>query len=220
MGNTINTLKSVTSVKAARQTPQQKPAKPKSKPTPSTSRFLLHFAQRHPFICLFVTWGAMLYFGWLAISGLTYTNPAPLETPQPEPVAEAPQPFKIDRPATSFGLLAVVAGSCAVTSALLARQLRPVKSAPRNAAKRVVIEPKQELRYSQGQSRSPVSSRRPLNPPATKPIPKAQAGIAKKPVAKPPARPPVVTVLSEEDSPFEMRDPSLAEMMDIRQRRA
>jgi hypothetical protein len=88
--------------------------------------------------------------------------------------------------------------------------LRPVKSAPRNAVKRAVIESK----------RSRVSSRRPVSNPATKPIPKAQASMTKKPVAKPPARPPVITVLSEEDSPFEMQDPSLAEMMDIRQRRA
>jgi hypothetical protein len=212
MGNSSNTLQSVTRPRSVRHPSHQKAVKPKSPPKRSTSRFLLHFAQRHPFICLFATWGAILYFGWLAAKGLSYTNPAPLEPPKPEVTAKAPQPaFRIDTPATSFGLLAIVAGSCAVTSVLLAKQLRPVKSTPKTPVKRVVIQPKP------ARSRSTSSSRRPPMPipQANMPAPPTRRTAA---TAKPiPQARPVTTVLRvEEDSPFEMHDPSLAEMMDIR----
>lgn len=215
MGNTVNTLQSVTPLTTARHA-KQKPTKPKSKATKSTPRILFHFVQRHPIILLFAVWGVVIYFGWLAIAGLTYINPAPVEAPKPEAITEAPKPFRIDRPASSFGLLAVVAGSCAVTSVLLARQLRPVKPAPRTSAKRVVIDPKpkRELRSRQERSRSSANSRK--STPPIKPVTMSPAQAIAKPAPKPPVRPPVVTVLPPEDSPFEMSDPSLAEMMDIR----
>lgn len=199
MGNTLKPLQPIPPSKLAKPSPRQAVAKPK--PRRSMSRWLLHFAQRHPFLCLFATWGVILYFGWLGVSGLTYTNSAPLESP---PAAAAPKPFKIAKPATSFGLLAVVAGSCTVTSVVLARKLRPAKSGAHLPAKRVAIAPKPQ------RSRPAVGSR-------PRPAPNARATA--KPARKSAAHPPV-TVLSPEDRAFEMRDPSLAEMMDIRQRRA
>lgn len=104
-------------------------------------RILLHLTQRHPILFWTGAWLGMVFVSWLAIWGLTYTNPAPLEVaekPQPE-VVEKKQPeteVQPRTPATSFGLLAAVAISCAATSVLLARQLSPVKPAPRRFTKR------------------------------------------------------------------------------------
>ncbi len=149
----------------------------------------------------------MMFFGWLAITGLTYINPAPLEvaTPPSPEVSESPSPFRIDKPATSFGILAIVAITCATSSVFLARRLRPVKPAPRRVIKRT--QPTETVRSQK--DRKPINS---AIPPANlKPAPTAIA-------AKPKARPPAVTLLSaEEENPLEMGDTNLAEMLDIRQ---
>lgn len=212
MGNPSNTLKSVTRPHPVRQSARQKAVKPPSTAKRSTSRFLLHFAQRHPFICLFATWGAILYFGWLAARGLTYTNSAPLETPKPQATAKAPQANShIPTPASSFGLLAIVAGSCALTSVVLAKQLRPVKSSPKTPARSVVIQPKPVKSHDMTSSRRP---RMPI-PQANLPTPPTrQAAATAKATFKRSTPPPIH--LSEQENALEMQDPSLAEMLDIR----
>lgn len=151
----------------------------------------------------------MLFFGWLAIKGLTYINPASLEVAEsPKPEAAA-QPFKIDKPTSSIGLLAIVAASCAATSIMVARQLRPVKPAPRRALKRAQTAPAKEARSL---NRNPQPACRPSNLKPT-PAQSAPAAIA----SKSPAHPSIVTVLSVEDeNPLEIGDATLAEMMDIR----
>lgn len=115
---------------------------PQASPGKATGlRILLHLTQRHPILFWTGAWLGMVFVSWLAIWGLTYTNPAPLEVtekPQPE-VVEKKQPateVQPRTPATSFSLLAAVAISCAATSVLLARQLSPVKPAPRRFTKR------------------------------------------------------------------------------------
>jgi hypothetical protein len=212
MGNPSNTLKSVTRPQPARQSARQKAVKSQSTTKRSTSRFLLHFAQRHPFICLFAAWGAILYFGWLAARGLTYTNSAPLEAPKPQATATAPQSDShIETPATSVGLLAIVAGSCALTSVVLAKRLRPVKSTPKTPVRRVAIQPKPaKARETTRSSRPPMSI-----PQANLPTPPTRqaAATAKAPIKQ---QQPTPTRIAEEESPFEMQDPSLAEMLDIR----
>ncbi len=98
-------------------------------------RFLLFLAQRYPMLLWTGAWLVLVLVSWLAIAGLTYTNPDPLvvESPQPETAVQPAQPqpeFQPRKPATSLGLIVGVVGICAVTSGLLARQLRPVKPAP------------------------------------------------------------------------------------------
>ena len=189
---------------------------------PSGFRFLLHFAQRHPFLCLLAVWSSTLLFGWLAISGLTYISPTPVEvagSPKPE-ATETVQPFGIDTPATSIGLLAIVAASCAVTSVFVARKLRPVKPAPRRALKRT-----QPTEARSSRSLSPrslvVAPGQSRNPHASTPKPTSAGSIPPVIVpviaARPQTRPPSFTVLSiADENPLEMDDVTLAEMMDIR----
>ncbi|MBW4442910.1 MAG: hypothetical protein KME10_17060 [Plectolyngbya sp. WJT66-NPBG17] len=202
MGNRIIPLKTVAAPRSPNRSTERKSHTKLSHAKPSGLRFLLHFAQRHPFICLLAVWSSFLFFGWLAVSGLTYTNPAPVEVAQ-SPVAESkpPSPFEFSKPANTFGLLAIVTASCAVTSVLLARQLRPVKPAPRRAVKR-----------QSAPTPATVRSTRPRQS-----IEKPPANVKTAIVPKPPTRPSVVTVIIEDENPLEMGDATLADLLDIRQ---
>ncbi|BAU12275.1 hypothetical protein LEP3755_28040 [Leptolyngbya sp. NIES-3755] len=179
------------------------------KPSANSTAFhlLLHLASRHPFLCLFTVWSSFLFFGWLAISGLTYINPAPLEGAE-SPKPEVQTPFELSKPINTFGLVLLVTSSCAITSMLLAKQLRPVKSTPRRVVKRQAPPTRETVR-----SRPPVRSNRP-------PIAQQARAIAKsapKPEVIPPPARPVVTVLpAEDDSPIQVSF-TLADMLDIRQ---
>ncbi len=198
MGNRTLPLQNVTAPRSTKRTIDRKPT-----PKHSSLRFLLHFVQRHPFICLLAVWSSFLFFGWLAITGLTYINPAPLEvvaTPQPSAESQPTTPFELSKPANTFGLLAIVTVTCAASSVLLARQLRPVKPAPRRAIKRQPAPTMEALRSP----RSPKPIAKP-HPPTVKPT------IAVKP------RPPVVAVLTEDETPLEIGNATLADMLDIRQ---
>ncbi|GAP95804.1 hypothetical protein [Leptolyngbya sp. NIES-2104] len=195
---------------ATRSNTRSTPRKPSAKLT--AFHLLLHIAKRHPFFCLFAVWGSFLFFGWLAVSGLTYTNPAPLEVAQsPKPEAQA-APFQLSKPVNTFGLVMLVTASCAVTSVLLAKQLRPVKPASRRVVRRQAAPTRETVR-----SRQPVQSPRP-------PIAQQARSIAnatpRPEVILPPALSrPVVTVLpAEDDTPIEIDDFTLADMLDIRQR--
>lgn len=108
--------------------------KPTAKP-PSSLQLLMHFARQHPFISLFAVWIAFLFFGWLAIKGLTYTNPAPLEVIEaPQPAAESPTHSA--GASSAIGLLAIVVVTCATSSILISRRLRPAPASPRRIVKR------------------------------------------------------------------------------------
>jgi hypothetical protein len=212
MGNRTLPLKPVSPNQSIKQKPTQ-PKPTQQKPTQkkpiakkqSGFRLLLHLLQRHPLLSLVVVWGSIIYFGWLAISGLTYTNPAPLEVVEsPQPAVS--QPVEMDKPATSLGMLAIVAVSCAAGSVMLARQLRPAKPEPRRGVKQVP--PPDKVR-----SRPPRPLNSKLKPQPTQPSARKSTPIA----ARPPVRPPIVTLLSvENEEPLEQGDVTLAEMMDIR----
>ncbi|MER3432669.1 MAG: hypothetical protein C4288_04375 [Leptolyngbya sp. ERB_1_1] len=208
MGNRTIPLQNVTASRSTNRAAERKPiAKPSNLP------FILQFAKRHPFVCLLAVWSSFLFFGWLAISGLTYINPAPLEvveSPHPETTSESP--LELSKPNNTFGLLAIVTVSCAATSVLLARQLRPTKRKPRPTIKPQAVASNQAARSTRSRpsSAKPIQQiNQPVNvKPGTKPV------IA----PKPPTRPIVVTVLTVEDeNPLEMGDVTLAEMLDIRQ---
>ncbi|MGG6266944.1 hypothetical protein ACQ4M3_30995 [Leptolyngbya sp. AN03gr2] len=179
------------------------------KPSAKSTAFhlLLHLVNRHPFFCLFTVWSSFLFFGWLALSGLTYTNPAPLEVAEsPKPEVQA-TPFQLSKPINTFGLILLVTSSCAITSMLLAKQLRPVKSTPRRVVKRQAPPTRETV-----QSRPPVRSTRP-------PIAQQARAIAKsapKPEVISPARPVVTVMPAEDDSPIQVSF-TLADMLDIRQ---
>lgn len=203
---------------ATRSSTRSTPRKPSAKRT--AFHLLLHIANRHPFFCLFAVWGSFLFFGWLAVSGLTYTNPAPLEAAQsPKPEAQA-APFQLSKPVNTFGLVMLVTASCAVTSVLLAKQLRPVKPAPRRVVRRQAA-PTREM----ARSHQPVQSPRPPLPLAHASVTAQQArsianATPRPEVILPPAlsRPAVTVLPAEADTPIEMDDFALADMLDIRQR--
>lgn len=181
------------------------------KPSAKLTAFhlLLHIAKRHPFLCLLAVWGSFLFFGWLAVSGLTYTNPAPLESPKPEVQAA---PFQLSKPINTFGLVMLVTSSCAITSVLLAKQLRPVKPVARRVVRRQAAPTRETVR-----SRQPVRSARPSIAQQARSI----SNATPRPEVIRPTAPtrPVVTVLPvEDDSPVEVGDFTLADMLDIRQR--
>jgi hypothetical protein len=179
------------------------------KPSAKLTAFhlLLHLGKRHPFFCLFTVWSSFLFFGWLALSGLTYTNPAPLESPKPEVQAA---PFQLSKPINTFGLVMLVTSSCAITSVLLAKQLRPVKPAPRRVVKR------QAALSETVRSRQPVRSARPSIAQQARSISNT---VPRPEIIPPTPTRPVVTVLPiEDESPIEMGDFTLAEILDIRQR--
>lgn len=129
MGNPTTSLQNVT---APRSVPRSTRRKPTAK-RPSGLQLLLYFARRHPFISLFTVWLAFLFFGWLAIKGLIYTNPAPLEVVEP-PVAEAPA-HSTDS-GNAIGLLTIVIVTCATSSIWLSRRLRPVHPPSRRVIRR------------------------------------------------------------------------------------
>lgn len=185
--------------------------KQSTKPTAAKSSSLplvLQLAKRHPFFCLFAVWVSFLFFGWLAISGLTYTNPAPLEVVKPEVQAA---PFQLSKPINTFGLVMLVASSCAIASFLVAKQLRPVKPAPRRVVKRQV--PPQQTRHQSAQSSRP----RPSIAQQARTI--AQSTPRSNVTAPPaPVRPAVTVLPIEDDSPIEVGNFTLAEILDIRQR--
>lgn len=190
---------------ATRSNPRSTTRKPSAKST--AFQLLLHLAKRHPFVCLFAVWGSFLFFGWLAFSGLTYTNPAPLEETAPTEVKAAP--FELSKPMNTFGLILLVTSSCAITSMLLAKHLRPVKPAPRRAVKRQAP-PHPET----GQLRQPVRSARSPMTPRTIAKPTAKPEV----IPPPPARPVMTVLPAEDDSPITWDNFTLAEMLDIRQR--
>jgi hypothetical protein len=184
--------------------PQSNPSKSSQSPqnTAWVLRILLYLTQRHPILFWTGSWLGMVLISWLAISGLTYTNPAPLEEGVEKPKLEVvkptpPEPQVQPRtPATSFGLLAAVAISCTATSVLLARQLRPVKPAPRRFTRR------------------PSSS---TPKPTVKPTPNASiATVAPKPpVAQPENLTPMATPANRSTG---WEAAKLADMLDIRQK--
>lgn len=146
----------------------------------------------------------MMLLGWMAIAGLTYTNSAPLEVadaPQPEAQPQRVEPHK---PATSFGLLVMVTATCAGASVLLARQLRPVKPAPRRAIKPLTA-PKP------ARSRSVPQQSTPTPPPIPQQIPTfqpPQAAIA--PRSRVPEAAPMFTLIPpDEENPLDWGDASL-----------
>lgn len=179
-------------------------AKPVRRTSPPTGfRLLIFWAQRHPFLSLAGVWLTMMLLGWMAIVGLTYTNSAPLEVAAPQPEAQ-PQRVEPHKPATSFGLLVMVTATCAAASVLLARQLRPVKPAPRRAIK--------PLPAPTSRSRSPQQST-PTPPPIPQQIPTLQPPPT--PIAQPQSRPraqasPMFTLIPpDEENPLDWGDASL-----------
>lgn len=221
MGNRTIPLKTVTAPRpterSTKRSTQQKPEQ-KSRTKHSGFRFLLHFAQRHPFICLFAVWSSFLYVGWLAMTGLTHISQAPLEVVQ-SPQSAEPQSassFELSKPGNAFGLLAIVTASCAVTSVLIARQLHPVKSAPRRALKR---QPAPETIRSSRRPRTSSANLSANLPTNVKPV--AQPRFAPRSEVISPkvlSRLPIVAV-AEDENPLDMGDAPLADFLDIRQQR-
>ncbi|MBD1844092.1 hypothetical protein H6F89_11905 [Cyanobacteria bacterium FACHB-63] len=207
MGNPITPVQNVTAPRSAKRS--RTTAKP-----PSVGRLLLHFAQRHPFICLFAVWSSFLFFGWLAISGLTYTNPAPLEIVEsPQPVAESPA--NSADPSSAIGLLAIVVATCATSSVLISRRLRPAKQTSRRIIKRqVALSPTSDRRASRSQqsSRSRQSNGQPIA--TLKSASPAQYAAT---AAKTSTRSPAPTLLLDKNPLKSNQQPSLAERLDIRQ---
>ncbi|MEP0918671.1 hypothetical protein NC981_17720 [Leptolyngbya sp. DQ-M1] len=206
MGNPITPVQNVTAPRSAKRS--RKPTKP-----PSAGRLLLHFAQRHPFICLFAVWSSFLFFGWLAVSGLTYTNPAPLE------VVESPQPV-VESPANSadsssaIGLLAIVVATCATSSVLISRRLRSAQQTSRRIIKQqAALSPTSERRASRSQpsARGRQSGGQSISVKSASPAHYAATA------AKTSTRSPALTLLPDK-TPLESNPPlSLAERLDIRQ---
>lgn len=221
MGNQTIPLQNVTASRSTKrstkQPPGQKPSAPHHKSHQKVTakrsglQFLLYFAQRHPFVCLFAVWGSMLFFGWLALTGLTHINTAPLEvakSPQPEAVVESERSrSELSKPANTLGLSAIVAASCATASVLLARRLRPAKPPSRRALRRQSARTPETGRTPEATKRS-TRPRRPIVEPANMPpaIP-----------ARPPTRSSAMKVLPNQENLLDMNDASLADLLDIRQ---
>lgn len=208
MGKPITPVQNVTAPRSAKRS-----RRPTATP-PSVGRFLLHFAQRHPFICLFTVWSSFLFFGWLAISGLTYTNPAPLEVVEsPQSVAESPANSASS--SSAIGLLAIVVVTCATSSVLISRRLRPAQQTPRRITKRqVALSPVSERRASRSQ-RAARSRQLAAQPIAT--LKSASPAQYAATAAKTSTRSPAPTLLLDKHPLKSNQQPSLAERLDIRQ---
>lgn len=207
--------------------PKRKPRSAKAAPKPSKAtialqtsfRFLVFLAQRHPILLWSGSWLVLVLVSWLAISGLTYTNTAPIaiDSPSPEAVTQPTQltqpqrQFQPQKPATSFGLIVGVAGACAMASALLARQLRPAKPASRPVIRRST-------------KATNIAAKAPATSAVVQPIVNSTqvASSVSRPEATPPIMPPKIASTSQSAKRTatvvapETRTPTLIELMDIR----
>jgi hypothetical protein len=213
-----------------RQPAQKKPSSKATRPAPAAAKtayfvfnLFVSFTRRHPFLCLTGMWLLMIWLGWMSAQGIFYADSSPLESEKTtETVVQANQPqpqprnYQSNQAASSFGALIVLALCCAGTTLLLARQLRPVKPTPQ---RRAVVKQRGNAQHSSTQS-----ARRPAQPRATAPQPAAsQVPSAPQAPAVPPppmrANQPVSYQVSRQ-SPRKEGEPDLADLMDIRNRRA
>jgi hypothetical protein len=216
-----------------------------------TARVLLYMTQHHPIIFWTGSWLGMALIAWVAMTGLTYTNTAPLEvaaSPEPTTLASPysnsvqrshpsitthsphsePQ-FQSNKPATSFGLFAAVAASCAAASVLLGRQLRPVKPTSKRGVRRLsesrlatqstTTNPERTARRLTKQVPQEVAPSSPTAEPSVQPT----AATTLRPInakdteiKKPASKPNTTAIPDDETILLDWGDANFVDMMDMR----
>lgn len=213
MGNPTTSLQNVTAPRSATRSTRRKPTAKR----PSGLQLLLYFARRHPFITLFAVWIAFLFFGWLAIKGLMYINPAPLEVVEsPPPVAESPT-HSADS-SHVVGLLILVVATCTTSSILISRRLRGAQASPRRIVKRQAPPGSNSRRTASSSKRSPSKQApRPHQAVSESAAPSKPANSTPfDAIAKIPTRSATIAQLADRENST-TKQPTLAERLAIRQ---